>query len=476
MTAAAVAMMMRALYASALLPGKYLAAAAGGLVAMLLLVVLLTWNPKKKVRFTFGTILAIALALLLSVGASLINRTVKTVENITKPTVEYTRIGVFVQKDDPAQTIQDAKDYTFGILEDVDAENTQTALNEIYDVVGKRPETVTYQGLSALAEAFANGECQAVVLNANLLDLISELENMPEPEEWTRELLIIRIEVPLTIPPKEPVEIGPEEPTEHPVSEGVFSVYISGSDTRGELDIRGRSDVNIIAIVNPAEHQILLVTTPRDYYITLPFNGAWDKLTHAAIYGMDCSMAILGDLYDIDIDYYFRLNFVGFKNIINALGGVTVYSEYDFNAGGFHFVEGYNYIEGDAALWFARERYAFGAGDNQRGRNQLAVIRGVIKKVCSPAILTSYTSILDSLSGCFYTDVPYDVVAELVRDQINGGGEWDVVSVNATGYNDYDYCWSLGCTAYVMPRNQQSLDDISELVRAILRGERIEQP
>ncbi len=107
---------------------------------------------------------------------------------------------------------------------------------------------------------------------------------------------------------------------------------------------------------------MLLVSTPRDYFVPLSISGGIpDKLTHAGIYGVDVSMDTLGMLYDVNVDYYFRVNFGGFVDIINALGGITVHSDYEFvsSEGGYYFSQGENYVDGDQSLAFARERQAF---------------------------------------------------------------------------------------------------------------------
>lgn len=110
-----------------------------------------------------------------------------------------------------------------------------------------------------------------------------------------------------------------------------FIMYISGIDTYGGVTERSRSDVNIMAVINRNTHKILLVSTPRDYYVPLSISGgAKDKLTHAGIYGVDVSMETLEMLYGVDIDYFFRLNFSGFIDMIDALGGIDVYSEKEF--------------------------------------------------------------------------------------------------------------------------------------------------
>ena len=73
-----------------------------------------------------------------------------------------------------------------------------------------------------------------------------------------------------------------------------FVIYLSGVDTRGELTEKARSDVNILAVVNPQTKQVALINTPRDYYVDLAGTNSKDKLTHAGLYGVETSMATLG--------------------------------------------------------------------------------------------------------------------------------------------------------------------------------------
>ena len=113
-----------------------------------------------------------------------------------------------------------------------------------------------------------------------------------------------------------------------------FVIYLSGVDTRGELTEKARSDVNILAVVNPQTKQVALINTPRDYYVDLAGTNSKDKLTHAGLYGVETSMATLGNLYGVSVDHYIRINFAGFINIVDALGGVDVYSDQAFTSVG----------------------------------------------------------------------------------------------------------------------------------------------
>ena len=186
------------------------------------------------------------------------------------------------------------------------------------------------------------------------------------------------------------------------VSEDPFSVYISGIDVYGDITQQSRSDVNIIATVNPKTKQILLVTTPRDYYVPIPgvSEGYPDKLTHAGTYGIATSMATLEELYDVDIPFYVRVNFTSLIEMVDTLGGIDVESDIAFTTGEesglvVEVKEGTNHFNGQEALAFCRERHALAEGDNQRGKNQQAVIEAMLKKAMSPSILIKGPRLID---------------------------------------------------------------------------------
>ena len=202
-----------------------------------------------------------------------------------------------------------------------------------------------------------------------------------------------------------------EETANNKIEDGVFNVYISGIDTSGRISNVSRSDANIIATINTKTHEVLLTSIPRDYYVTLHSKKAKDKLTHSGIYGVNETITTVEDLLDIDINYYVRVNFTTLIKVVDTLGGVDVYSDYNFSRGGYSFKKGYNHINGDAALVFSRERYSFSEGDNQRVKNQQHVIEAIIKKALSSAILTKYTSILNSLEGSFQTNINQDEIS-----------------------------------------------------------------
>ena len=278
-----------------------------------------------------------------------------------------------------------------------------------------------------------------------------------------------------TIEPQE-TEAKAEENTN---DGSIYTIFISGFDSRSGLVAKRRSDSNIIATVNTATSQVLLVSTPRDYFVPLSISGGQrDKLTHAGIYGINVCMDTLGMLYNEDINYYFRINFAGFEQLINALGGVTVYSDYDFdskNETGYHFKQGENYLNGEQALVFSRERYAFKEGDRQRGKNQMAVIKGVSNKALSPELLKNYSSVLSSIQGCFETNNSYEEIARLLQQQLNNGGDWNIVSYSVNGTGDTQKPYSMSQKAYVMIPDESTVQKAEAMMKKVRDGETVSQ-
>ena len=436
---------------------------------------LLVWHTRYTGRFIGGTVLAVIMIAILAFGGFYINKTRSAISNISGETTEVTQMAVYVKSDDAADSVEATAGYTYGILSSLDRENTDGAVAHLNSEFGTEVQTKEYAGLTELADGILNGEVNAMLLNSGYLSVYEDMDGYTDFSTKIKEVGTVDVES--TIQSAE--ESTPIEPITTANGGKVYTIYLSGIDTRGEMTAKSRSDVNIIATVNTDTHEILLVSTPRDYFVPLSISGgAPDKLTHAGIYGIDVCMDTLGMLYDIDINYYFRINFGGFVKVIDALGGITVNSDYDFdskNILGYHFNKGENYVNGEQALIFARERYAFQEGDRQRGKNQMEVIRGVVKKALSPEILTSYSSILSSLDGCFGTNITYEEIAQILQQQLTNGGDWTIVSYSVDGTGATEKPYSMSQKAYVMVPDYNTVDKAKSLMEKVRNGEVVTQ-
>ena len=476
----ALTLFMAILIKTKMLPSKLLLLAGTLFLLFVVCVCLLTWDMRKTGRMVTGSVLTMALLIVLMIGTPYLTKAVSTLNKLTGVNVEVADVGVYVKNESPIQDLSGLNGKTVGILGILDRDNTDKALQEMRNQVGTL-DTTEYIGLSELADGLMEEEVDAILLNNAFLDLLTETEGYEDILDKIHEIHTQQTETIIEKVEDETKDkwnildlFGGEEEEER--QDRVFTMYISGIDNRGGLIAKSRSDVNILATVNVDTRQVLLVSTPRDYYVPLPIsNGQCDKLTHAGIYGVDVSIGTLEMLYGIDIDYYFRVNFSGFEKIIDALGGVTVNSDYSFTTeGGYSFQKGENHLNGEQALAFARERKSFKEGDRQRGRNQMAVIKAVINKAMSPAILSGYADIMESVAGSFETSMPYDLIAELVRDMLEKGGSWNIVSYSVNGSGDSRRPYSMSTNAYVMIPDQETVDTAIEKINQVMNGETVE--
>ena len=447
-----------------LLPSKMMITGIIVLIALFLLTRFMMGAGRKKGRFIAGVVIA-ALIVVGTLGAgSYVSKVTNTIKEITTVDYESSYVGVYVLKDDPAETIQDAKGYSFGIMKNHGTEETQNAIAQINEELGSQITTTSYNGVRETADQLLTGHCKAVIMPDAFVEMLADSEDYADFDEQIRQIASYEIKTEI-----ETSDVDVENP------QGIFTMYISGIDTFGGISTKSRSDVNILATVNTYTGQVLLVSTPRDYYVPLSISGGdKDKLTHAGIYGINVSKETMEMLYDTDIDYYFRINFTGFEELIDALGGIDVYSEYPFDVEpSFHYVEGVNHLSGIEALAFARERHAFSEGDRQRGENQMAVITAVINKMQSSAVLNDFNGLMNGLEGSFETDMPYSVMTNMVKNQISSGTKWNTVSYSVDGTGTKATTWSMNQQLYVMEPDQATIDKAKELMEAVKNGETV---
>lgn len=446
------------------LPLKYTMTIA---VVLLLVWVLVFLSQMKWKGHIFGKFVSILMTFILSVGSFYIYKTNNTILNVVENgNVTITGMVVVVLKDDPAKTLQDAADYKFGIQKSLSAADTDKAIEEVNKEIGGTIKTTEYSGFDDQVKALYNGEVKAIIYNSAFDGTIKEFFT-----DYGDKVRVLK-----SIPLTEKTVTEPVIKANSQIVKEPFNIFISGIDVFGSISQTSRSDVNIIATVNPKTKQILLTTTPRDYYVQLPgvSGKKFDKLTHAGIYGIQTSMDTLSAIYDIEIENYVRVNFTSFIDIIDALGGVSVYSAQKFSAFGQDYVKGYNQMDGQKALTFARERHSFVDGDFQRGRNQLEVIKAVIKKLSSSAILTNYVGFMDTLSGGIQTDLTSTEIRSLVKMQTTDNATWNIQTISALGTPAMRYCYSYsGSKLSVDLPDEKSIERIKDYMKQVMDGETI---
>ncbi len=455
-----------------MLPDKYVIALVAVMGLLVLIIGLLMFVRVKggvsKARRVISCVLALLIVALCAVASTMVAQAYETMNNVTGGEVSTRDVYVFVRTEDAAQSLADAKGYTFGALENYNQAQVDLMIEKIKEETGETPKVVYYGKNTELADALFSGQLDALIMNGASTALLLEEENYGT--------FFDKVRILATISNQSSSGGNNGSTLEGDITNTPFIIYVSGSDTRSSKLTVSRSDVNILMVINPVTKQVLLLNTPRDYYIPNPAgNGALDKLTHCGLYGPDCSMEALEDLYDTQIHYYGQINFTGFETLIDAVGGVTIYSDQSFTARDTKIVKGENHLNGAQALDFSRERYHVSGGDNGRGKNQMKVITAVIEKMTSgTTVLANYADILESLGGTFTTDLEMSDISALVKMQLSDMASWDIRSfaVVGTGGNEKTYS-APGHTAYVMFPDEDVVAQASGLIDKVLGGQKL---
>ena len=422
-------------------------------------------------------IVCIVLSLLLTLGSCFggyyISKTGSLLSSITNVTKHAKNtVSVVVKQSSDVKNKSQLNGVSVGTLRNIGTQGSKKVLKELSNE-GIVLEQKEYDSLSALLEGFYNGEVESIIINEASRSQILDMESYADFDNNTRVVYQTSYKVENTDKAKSVTDI-----TSKP-----FNVLISGSDTRGGFDENGRSDVIMVATVNPKTSTILLTSVPRDFYVTTAcdagdgcMQGALDKITHTGIHGTNTTKRTVEQLLGIEINYTFKVGFDTVTELVDALGGVDVtvapgYAVNNFNAlSGFSVHEGVNHLNGEQALAFARERYAYSEGDRQRTKNQQLVLMGIVDKVTSPAIVKNYASIMDAMANTFSTTMSSDEISDLIKYQINNNPKWKMEQYMVNGTGDTLMCAELGDAASVMVPDQSTVKMAKDKISAVLAG------
>lgn len=445
------------------LPMPYLIG-IGFVLVLLLGLMCLSQASKGKFHYPAKAI-SIILSVLLVVGCFTLYKTYGSLDSATGNNKKSEEMSIIVLSDNPASAVEDVKNDKFGIVSESSIEKNSKVVDQINEQLQTTINTVEYVDCIALVEALYNRDVDVIILSEGFRDLIED--NYDSFSKDTKVLDSFKHETEVNV-----------NKTVNDVCTEPFNIFISGIDTYGDINNTSRSDVNIIATVNPVTKQVLLTSTPRDYYVpTTVSNGMEDKLTHAGLYGIECSVGTLEMLYGIEIDYYVKVNFTGFMGIVDALGGVTVHSDYTFtNDKNMTYYKGDNKLDGERAMWFVRERHSFASGDLQRNKNQQYLIKAIIDKASSPAILSGFNSIMNTVSESVVTNMQLSDITALVNMQLSDGASWNVVmnGVSGTGGKRTTYS-NQSKKGYVMYPDEEQVAEATQMIQDVLDGKEISE-
>ena len=424
-------------------------------------------------RAIVSKIICVVITLVLIFGSCMggyyISKTGSLLTNITNVTKHAKNtVSVVVKQSSDIKNKSQLNGLSVGTLRTIGTQGSSKALKELSKdgIVMNQSE---YDSLSAMLESFYNGEVDSIIINESSRSQILDMESYADFDNNTRVVYQTSYKVENTDKANAVSDI-----TSKP-----FNVLISGSDTRGGFDENGRSDVIMVATINPKTSTILLTSVPRDFYVTTAcdaadgcMQGALDKITHTGIHGTNTTKRTVEQLLGIEINYTFKVGFDTVTDLVDALGGVDVYVEpgYAVSTSTFSVHEGTNHLDGEHALAYARERYSYTEGDRQRTKNQQQVLMGIVNEATKPSVITKYASIMDAMANTFSTTMSNEEISDLIKYQINNNPKWKMEQYMVDGTGDTLMCAELGDAASVMVPDQSTVKLAKDKINAVLAG------
>ncbi len=416
----------------------------GGVLGIIMLTTLVLSSRNQKSRFVKSVnVVLCAVLLVMAWLLPVYQNRLTELFNIVTGDVSYINFYVLNEKyraahpemfetSDVSYELSDHLNDVFITSITADAVNSATAVSKVKEDYGVSIQTTDRSSYIDALDALYRREGDVLIMSASFEAMIADNE---EYELFRDDLKIIgRV-------PKEVNNVLPESTTS--LTKEPFIVFFGGNDEEGELYLEGKTDVDMMVTVNPVTHQIAIVSLPRDSYVDNPAFGYGDKLTHLGMRGIDNTLNGLNAYLGQQIDNYVIINFTTFRNIIDAIGGVDVYNEYEFTAiNGMEYPEGLIHLEGEYALMFVRERYALIDGDFGRNYHQQQVMHAMIDKIASPEVIVHVDDLLSALEGTFLTNLTSDSIYAFCRMQLEQNIDWNIVSYHVTGLVDYAECAS----------------------------------
>lgn len=461
-----------------------------GAVLLLTLILFIFYNftSHSKIARVFGGFMIIVVTLSYGLGYFYLYKTAGMLSTIsTSSSGSGTKLGslsdemtnnvsVIVMKSSNYNSLKDLSGKKIGTTSELDAKSTEKCLTDIKKSIDFDQED--YPNYNQEMTDLYDGRIDGVILDESSRGIV--YEQFLNISQVTKVVHTTSYKA-----PREHAIVDSKHPVD--VTKDPFTIYFSGNDSFGDIQETSRTDSNMLVTVNPKTHRILMTSIPRDYYVPVACaedaadgcpDGQKDKLTHTGLYGVQTTINTIEDFMDVDINYYVRVNFSSLTNIVDAIGGVDVtvgkglavdqfYT--DDTIGGV--VEGENHLDGQKALAYARERYAYEDGDLQRVKNQQQVLKAIIKKVKSPSMLLKYASLIDAIGSAIETNMPSSSITNFVKFQLASNSSWKFESYPMVGDTEMEFSPSLGDIASVTYQDRGSIETAHDKIEAILNGE-----
>ncbi len=221
----------------------------------------------------------------------------------------------------------------------------------------------------------------------------------------------------------------------------ILFVGVDDSSTRN-FSSSSRSDALMLATLNEKTKSVKLLSIPRDSYVYIPELGYNDKITHAhANGGVATTIETVEEMLDIPVDYYVKMNFNAFIDVINALEGIEVEVPYELSEKdsedrnhAINLEPGLQELNGEEALALARTRKL--DNDIERGKRQQEILKAIVKKGSSVKSVSKYADVMEAVGDNMSTDLSFDEMKSFIN-YAAAGTSLDIETLNLAGQDAY---------------------------------------
>ena len=384
-----------------------------------------------------------------------INFLYSKIDNVNKDTVIYSS-SLLVMNTNPANTITDIKNMEIAVLGDKKNPDGYIIPQEIIkeNKLNDENQIIEYDEYTSMLVDLYASEIDAIFVSSSYGEMFSSITGYENIKTDTKEITKKEKEMKKAETSKIETASAGKSVTEP------FTLLLMGIDSTDEVLSKSaiaHGDTLILITFNPKTLNATMISIPRDSYIPI---ACWsgrpeNKITHAAMYGNDCMINTIQNYFDVNIDYYAKINFKGLVKLVDAVGGVEVdvpqvLCTDDSSRGAELCINpGRQVLNGEQALVFARNRKAFADGDFRRAQHQQEIIKALVDKLKNIKDVTAFMNILNTVSNSLDTNLTtkqilsfYDVAKNIVKKSLSSE-ESELVNIQqlyltGTGQMIYD--------------------------------------
>lgn len=456
-----------------------------GILLLINLIVIFLLRKIIKKKKTSRYIIYFIILLILTVGQATLGyfvfKTYSSINNINKDKITYST-SLVVRTDSKIEELKDLKDKKIGILNDKsDIDNHVLGMQLIKnEKLNDNNTIVDYDDLSSLISDLYKKKVDAIIVSSNYVTMFKSIETYSKIEEETKVIKSLE----KTYKKSEISKITGEDDTTLNQNSSIkepFTLLLMGVDATGDKlnkNATGNGDSLMLITFNPKTLNATILSIPRDSYVYIPNMGTENKITHAAWGGTNHMIRTIENFTDVKINYYMKINFRGVVKLVDALGGVYIdvptdmCTDNSYRYGKICLKEGYQKLNGEQALSFARNRYAFATGDLQRGVNQQIVVQAMLNELKNIKSASQALNILDTVSESMDTNFTtkqllsfYDIFKTVLETSSNDSNLINVQQLYLAGSGQNIYDERTGWVLYNYIINQSSLNKVKDAMK-----------